>query len=410
MDTNRSLLRILFVFLVGVLSPAIGTFANEKVVVADINGRKVTGELKSWSGNELVVSGESLHNLARQDVRSITFEHPVKKVAGGQPLILLSNGDRLSARPVSIANDSLTISWPNLASSNALKIPLEKIAAIIFELPLAITERHRLFADIATLPPGSDLVMLSNGDRSTGELKQLDASFVELKAAANLLKLDRSRVRAIRLNPELTNATRTTGHRAIVMMSDGSQITTTTAEVADGKLRVKSVAMGNLELPLETISLCELYGERVIPIADYEPAKIEFTPYLSATWKNVRNANVLHGPLTLRGTEFGTGLGMHSRTSTTYNLHGNERAFQCVVGIDDIANGMGSVIFSIELDGRPVWTSLELNGKSPAAIVPEIDLRGGKQLKLVVDFGQFADVSDYADWCDAVLILNSARP
>ena len=100
---------------------------------------------------------------------------------------------------------------------------------------------------------------------------------------------------------------------------------------------------------------------------------------------------------------------MHSRMVVTYELRGNEREFQATVGIDDVAKGAGSVIFAVELDGRRVWTSPELTGQSPAATTEKIDLRGGKQLTLLVEFGELADVSDYADWCDAVLILDPAR-
>ena len=167
--------------------------------------------------------------------------------------------------------------------------------------------------------------------------------------------------------------------------------------------------MGKVAMPVSAVVACQLFGDRLIPITDYEPAKVEYTPYFSATWPLVRNANVQHGPLTLRGTEFSSGLGMHSRMAVTYQLRGIEREFQATVGIDDAAKGRGSVIFAVELDGQRVWTSPELTGKSPATNIGKIDLRGGKQLTLLVDFGELADVLDYADWCDALLILDAAR-
>ena len=95
--------------------------------------------------------------------------------------------------------------------------------------------------------------------------------------------------------------------------------------------------------------------------------------------------------------------------AVTYDLRGDERAFLSTIGIDDAANGAGSVIFAIDVNGRRVWTSSEITGKSPAISVPEVTLRGSKTMTLLVDFGQFADVSDYADWCDAVFLLERAR-
>ena len=232
---------------------------------------------------------------------------------------------------------------------------------------------------------------------------------MELDVAKRSLKLDRSRVRAIRLNPELTNAKRTAGHRAVLSLIDGSKLTATGSELTGDEMMLKSPGLGKLKLPVAAVMSCQFFGACVIPITDYEPTNVEFTPFLSSKWALVRDENVLHGPLKLRGTEYSTGLGTHSRMSVTYQLRGDEREFQSIVGIDDAANGKGSVTFAVELDGRRVWTSPELTGKSPATTVPEIKLRGVQRLTLIVEFGQFADVADYADWCDAVLILDRAR-
>ena len=402
--------RLTIVFLVAVLVPLVSiSFGTETVIVTDISGEKSTGTLKRWSAEKLAIASTSEREFALEDVRSVVFERSSKNVAFGESSIRMSSGDQISARVVSVANDVLTVSWPVLGEAASSKIPLEHVVAMIFEWPATMTERLRLLADIETLPPGSDLVMLKNGNRSLGEFARLDAAFVELKGATSSLKLDRSRIRAIRLNPELTAVARQTGRRAIFTLSDGSRLTATNVELVDDALKLKSPGIGNVILPLDAIVACHLFGEQLIPVSDYEPSKIEFTPYLSTEWPLLRNANVRHGSLVLRGSEFTTGLGMHSRMAVTYDLRGNEREFQGIVGIDDIANGGGSAIFAVELDGHRVWTSPELTGKSTAMSLPKIGLRGGKQLTLLVDFGQYADVSDYADWCDAVLIVDRTR-
>jgi hypothetical protein len=382
--------------------------AGETVTVTDVAGVKSTGTLKTWSPGKLLITSPS-HEFFEHEIRSITFERPLNKVAHGSSMVWLSNGDRISARAVAVANDSLAVTWPVLGDVAMLAIPLEKVTAVIFEMPATVPQRLRLLADLETLPPGSDAILLTNGDRSLGELEQLDAAFLVLKTATSSLKLDRSRILAIRLNPELTNVKRSSGRRTVLTLIDGSRVTSTNADLTDESLILKSPGLGTVTIPLSTVVSCHRFGDRVIPITDYEPEKVEFTPYLSTSWRLVQNANVQHGPLMLRGNEFITGLGTHSRMAITYKLLGNEREFQGLVGIDDIANGAGSAVFAIELDGRRVWTSPELTGKSAAASVPKTDLRDAKRLTLLVDFGQFADVSDYADWCDAVLITDQPR-
>ena len=40
---------------------------------------------------------------------------------------------------------------------------------------------------------------------------------------------------------------------------------------------------------------------------------------------------------------------------------------------------------------------------APAAIGP-LDVTGAQRLALIVDYGELADINDWADWCDAVVI------
>ena len=383
--------------------------AAETVIITDVAGSKTVGELSDWSTDEIWISSETKRKFQLVDVRTVEFQRSSKKNTHQTSMVILSNGDRITTRPVSVSQDSLTVAWSVLGESATLKIPLEHVVAMVFEWPAATDERLRLLADFETLPRGSDLVMLKNGDRMLGELERFDASFVEWKGATSSLKLDRSRIRAIRLNPELTTAKRPAGQRIVLTLMDGSLITSSKVELIDGLLKMKSLSLGNIAIPLDAVVACHLFSEQLIPLSDYEPVKVEFTPYLSTVWPLLRNTNVQRGPLSLRGTEFITGLGMHSRMSVSYDLRGHEREFQATVGIDDVANGRGSVVFGVELDGKRVWTSPELTGKLPALDLPSIPLQGGKRLTLIVEYGQFADVADYADWCNAVLIGKSSR-
>ena len=379
------------------------------VTVTDISETKATGQLRTWSADQLVIASTEEYQFRQSDIRSIAFEHESLPSTKNEATVWLSSGDRINARSVGVGNDLLSVSWPVLGEALITRIPLEEVVAMILDCPATTTDRLRLISDFETLPAGSDLVLLKNGDRLMGEVDRLDAAFVELKVAGKPLKIDRSRVRAIRLNPELITVKRPTARRTVLTLTDGSRLTASQIELKGDVLNFKSSGLGNVALPVSAVATCRLFGDRLIPLTDYEPAKVEYTPYFSAKWPLVRNANVLHGPLMLRETEFVTGLGMHSRMAATYELRGIEREFQATVGIDDVAKGAGSVVFAVELDGRRIWTSPELTGQSPATSVEKIDLRGGKQLTLLVEFGELADVSDYADWCDAVLILDAAR-
>ncbi len=391
------------------LSWGLALHVNAAETVTDISGAKTTGQLRAWSADQLVIVSNEETKIRQADVRLITFENKSLPSNKNEATVWLSNGDRINARSAGIGNDFLSVSWPLLGETVITKIPLEEVVAMILEWPEVTSDRLRLITDFETLPGGNDLVLLKNGDRLSGEVDRLDAAFVDLKVAGKPLKVDLSRVRAIRLNPELITVKRPTARRAIISLTDGSQLTASQIELKGDVLHFKSSGLGNVQLPVSNVKSCHLFGDRLIPITDYEPVKVEYTPYFSAKWPLVRNVNVRHGPLVLRETEFVTGLGMHSQMAATYELRGLEREFQATVGVDDIAKGAGSVIFAVELDGRRIWTSPELTGQSPAIRTGKIDLRGGKRLTLLVEFGELADVSDYADWCDAVMICDPPR-
>ena len=385
------------------LSLTVLVSAAETVTTIDTKGRTMESvSLTEWTADRIVV-GES-DVIAIDELLTMNFNRPSASPASGDSLIILANGDRMVARPVGVFDDELTATWQRIASRQPMKLPLETIASIIFELPTAADDRRRLFAELQTLPAGNDVVLLVNGDRVQGEFERLDGAFVQLKSATGLLKLDRARVQAIRMNPELTSTPRIEGRRLSLSLRDGSRLTARSVVLTDKGMKCETFTKQEFLLPVAECVSCNVYGVKVIPLADRDEAQYTFVPYLSHKWSLVRNANVLRGPLALRGVESGTGLGMHSRSAVTFDVQPNDREFRATVGIDDCAAGNGSVRFIVEVDGKQIWESPELTGKSAPVVVPEIKLDGGKKLTLIVEFGALGDVSDYADWCDAIIV------
>ncbi len=378
----------------------------ELVTVTDVSGRTTADVmLREWTAERIVVAGNPPQETAIKDLLSVTFGQQAVPITGGDPLVILANGDRLVLRPVGIFEDVLTATWQKIPSRPPVKLPLELVSAIVFDLPTASDDRQRLYSNLQTLPPGEDVLLLANGDRVQGELERLDGAFVQLKSATGQLKLDRTRVHAIRMNPELTAAPPEPGARLVLSLRDGSHLTVRTIELLNQELKCVTFSKQEFLIPVAQCVSCKAYGARAIPLSDRVPAQFTFVPYLSNSWPLSRNANVLRGPLSLRGVEYSTGLGMHSRSLVTYELQPADRQFRAIVGIDDAAAGAGSVRFGIELDGRRVWDSPEINGRTPSVVVPAVALKGAKKLTLIVDFGEQADIADYADWCDAVVTI-----
>ena len=97
-------------------------------------------------------------------------------------------------------------------------------------------------------------------------------------------------------------------------------------------------------------------------------------------------------------------MGTRSQSRIAYDLGGQFRSFQARAAIDDYAQGKGSVRFAVEVDGTRVWRSPLVTGNSRPLAVGPIDVAGKRQLALIVEYGELADVDDWADWCDTIVI------
>ncbi len=109
-------------------------------------------------------------------------------------------------------------------------------------------------------------------------------------------------------------------------------------------------------------------------------------------------------PLTIRGQVFDRGVGTHSFSEWRIDLNRSARRLHAVVGIDDETKGYGTVRFVVYADARELWRSGLVTGKSPPLTV-DLDLRGVRELALVVEDGGDNNYDDHADWADAYLEL-----
>ena len=108
------------------------------------------------------------------------------------------------------------------------------------------------------------------------------------------------------------------------------------------------------------------------------------------------------GTITLNGTTYAKGLGVHSTSNVTYALDGQSQAFAADVGIDDECGSAGSVVFQVFVNGVKRFQSPKLTGASPTQPVL-VDTAGATQLKLTVTNGGDDRACDHADWANARL-------
>lgn len=112
------------------------------------------------------------------------------------------------------------------------------------------------------------------------------------------------------------------------------------------------------------------------------------------------------GPLTIGGTTFGTGLGVHAPSSVSVYLGGRCDRLTASVGVDDEVADRGSVSFRVTGDDRVLASTPVLRGTDgPHAL--DVPVGGVRILTLEVTDGGDGMNHDHADWggarlsCDA---------
>ncbi|GGL86373.1 alpha-galactosidase [Streptomyces fumigatiscleroticus] len=134
-------------------------------------------------------------------------------------------------------------------------------------------------------------------------------------------------------------------------------------------------------------------------------------PWLSATngWgpverdtSNGESAAGDGGPITVGGTVYDDGLGVHAESSVAYYTGGACETVTADVGLDDEKGTAGTVAFEIRADDALAASTGVLTNAMPAQPLTA-DVTGAEVVRLVVTDGGDGIDSDHADWAQARL-------
>jgi glucose/arabinose dehydrogenase len=104
--------------------------------------------------------------------------------------------------------------------------------------------------------------------------------------------------------------------------------------------------------------------------------------------------------ITLNGTTYAKGLGVHAVSDVRYRLGGACTRFRADVGVDDEVGSNGSVVFQVFADGAKLYDSGLLTGPAATKTL-DVDVSGKSELQLIVtDAGDWISY-DHADWAGA---------
>lgn len=399
--------------LIGLLALVEGQAPTAQFIVTSASGPRPASSLRELRDDFSVrpgppspqtVAGDDL--LALRRVGSTLPGDPVP------PFVVLTGGERLPlGRPLAVRLEEEQLHFELAAplrsgADRRLTLPQAAIDAIWLAYPAGVSESERGAQLRPDKPVRSrDAVVFRNGDRLEGTLKRLTSEQgVRLAHGNETTDVPLERIAFIVFNPDLQAGSRLRKRHARIVLSSGTRLRCTALALDDGQLQSRLAFGGDVSFPLaELVSLQVRLGSAVY-LDELTPIEYRGTPFLDLAWPLAVQRNLRGGPLRLGSDVYDSGLTMHSRSRVSYALDGKYQTFEAQVGVDPLAGPQSAVKIGLEIDGRllPGVDATCKAGESPLAL--RVEVREGKRLTLITDFGPRGDVQGHAVWADARLV------
>ena len=172
--------------------------------------------------------------------------------------------------------------------------------------------------------------------------------------------------------------------------------------LADNNVQLVSTSGVKFDLPLARLQTLDYSLGKIVFLSDLEPETAEWSnafgpsaaiASLTKLFAPRRNTGFAGQPLVVAGQSYDKGLAIHSRTLLEYRLQGKFNKFFALAAIDNAVRPAGNVRLVISLDGKPLGEHT-ITGKDAEATNLQYDIRDGRKLSILVDFGDGLDVAD----------------
>lgn len=369
-----------------------------------LDGKTVSGRIRQIAQNgdvTLVTTGGPEQTIVFGQLLKLTREGLLPPLSPEGPIVLFAGGDRLYRAVIGPATDT-TLEVQSYTLGN-LAIPLDTILGLVLKAPEDTDELDLLIDRLRNQPRESEVLWLTNGDRVQGGFLGLDEKKMKFQAPSGPIALDLSSVRALGFDPGLVVARKPEGPYFELTTSDGSRLGATRVRIEQGHLVATSRFGAPVKLALGDLVRVHARSKSIEYLSEREADAVQYVPYVGPTRPYRRDTSVENHPLRLAGQTYDRGLGTQSRTLLAYRLAPGDRRFQALVGLDDRAGPLGSVVFRVVVDREERFVSPPMSARdTPKAV--DVDVTGAKRIILFTEFGERGEVRDFADWVEARIV------
>jgi NPCBM/NEW2 domain len=368
------------------------------------DGRNVTGRIVSFEDSSLTIVSKDGKKEALSFDRLVKLtREPLDVMAAGETTqaVLLGDGDRLMRATIGSATDASVEIRSELLGK--IEVPLDSVLGLVLAVPGQPAGMEALFGRLRTESRSSEVVWLTNGDRLDGDFVGMDERNIKLEVDHKPLEIDRSGAVALGFDLKLLKYPRPKPAFLEAAFSDGTRLGITSIKLHEGTIEAKARFGTTIRFSVTELARLHARSPSVVYLSEREHAGANYESYVGPT-PHFRVDQAVDGlPIRLGGQRYDRGIGTQSRTLLAYRIQPGDRRFQSLIGVDDRAGPLGSVVFRVFVDRQERFKSPPMTDRDPPKAL-DIDVAEGKILILVTEFGERGNVRDLADWAEARVI------
>ncbi len=385
--------------------PAVaGSISSDSLFKAlTIDGRTFSGRLIGLGPGalKLLTADGTPRELAIGQLIKLSRESAAVLPAADMAHVIFPEGDCLMR--TTIGQSTETSLEVNSDALGKLAVPLDAILGLMFANEKPAADNDTYWEHVRLEPRSTEVVWLANGDRLTGAFLGLDESKIKIQNAGRTVAVDRAGVIALGFNPRLVSYPRPASDFLDLALKDGTRLGVTEARLEDGMILATTRYGAAIKFSVNELARVHARTQSVVYLSERKVVRDQYLSYIGPTREYRVDRTVDGHVFQLGGQTYDRGLGTQSATYLAYRIEAGDRRFQGLVGVDERAGPLGSVVFRVLVDGKERFKTTPLTAHDPPREF-DVDLAGGKYLILATEFGDRGNMRDLADWVETRII------